>query len=195
MRKIPVAALVGGIVFLLTVVGSFVYVRSLPDVYTGQTVVQFSPRPAENGNIPSGDVVSSAAAGYVAYLGAPSTVDAVAVTIGTTPQTLQADVTVTLIPATTTVTIAFESTDPEVAARGSDAMAAAAVTRAKDDPLVTATVLAPASTPDEPSGPKRLFILAAGVLLAVLLGLVAYFLLNLLTNRPPRRDSGDVAGG
>jgi uncharacterized protein involved in exopolysaccharide biosynthesis len=183
MRRTPVAALVGAGVFLLTVIGSVFYARSLPDVYTGETVVQFSPRAADNGNIPSGDVVSSAAAGYVAYLGAPSTVAAVAPTIGTTTTSLRDDVTVTLIPATTTVTIDFDSEDPQLAAKGADAMAAAVVARSKDDPLITATVLAPASIPDEPSGPQRVLILAAGILLGILLGVVSYLLVNLLVTR------------
>ena len=193
--KAPFALIAAVGVFLLTVAGSLFYVLSLPDVYTAETVVQFSPRTADNGNIPSGDVVASAAAGYVAYLGAPSTITTVAGTIGTTPRTLQDDVTVTLIPATTTVTIAFDSTDPAVATRGADAMAAAVVTRSKADPLVTATVLAPASQPPEPSGPRRALIMAAGLLLGGLLSVVSYLLINLLTQHRRTAESADAPPG
>lgn len=194
-RKTPLAVVVAALVFIATVAGTVYYALTLPDVYSGETVVQFSPRMSDNGYFASGDVIASGASGYVAYLGAPSTMSTVAQTINTSEKQLRDDVTVTLIPATTTVTVVFDATDPQLAARGANAMAAAAVARSTNDPLVSATILAPASVPQLPSGPRRPLILAAGVLLAGLLAAVAYLLVNLIASRSGAGGSADEPSG
>lgn len=183
-RRLRIAALVALGAFLVTLLGSLLYARSLPSEYTGTAVVQFSPRPTKNGGVVGGETVASTAAGYVAYMGAPATLQAVSDQIGIEPATLKDGLTVTLLPTTTTVTVDYTGADPQVAAQGANAMAAAAVARAKADTLVTASELARAAEPNNPSGPQRLAIAAAGVVLA---GLLAVLVLVVMVVIPSRR--------
>lgn len=180
VRRWRTAALMSVGVFLVALVGSVFYARSLPPQHTATAVVQFSPRATKNGGVVGGETVASTAAGYVAFMGAPATIQAVGDDIGSEPATLKAGLRVTLLPTTTTVTVEYTAADAEAAATGANAMAAAAVARAKSDDLVTASELASAAPPLNPSGPQRLAILAAGLVLAVLLaGLVVVVIVGI----------------
>lgn len=185
-RRLRVAGLVAAGVFLVTLVGSVLYAQSLPAQYTGTAVLQFSPKPTKNGGVVGGETVASTAAGYVAYMGAPSTLQAVGGDIDSEPATLKEGLTVTLLPTTTTVTVDYTAPDPDSAAEGANAMASAAVARAESDPLVTATELAAAAAPLNPSGPQRLAIAAAGLVLALLLAALVLVVVVII---PARRHS------
>lgn len=170
-------------VFVLVFGGALYYTATQPSQYTATAVVQFSPKPTKNGGVVGGETVASAAAGYVAYLGAPSTLQAAADAVGVSATDLKEGLVVTLLPATTTVSVSYTSTDPPTAARGANAMASSAVSRAATDPLVSAVVLAPAAEPKIPSGPQRAVLAAAGLMLALLLGLVALAVFVYLPSR------------
>lgn len=170
-------------VFALTLAGALYYAAEQPSQYTGTAVVQFSPKPTKNGGVVGGETVASAAAGYVAYLGAPLTIQTAADAVGVSSADLKDGLVVTLLPATTTVSISYTSTDPPTAVRGANAMADSAVGRAANDPLVSAVVLARAAEPKNPSGPQRLVLAAAGLMLAILLGLVALVVFVYLPSR------------
>jgi uncharacterized protein involved in exopolysaccharide biosynthesis len=115
-------------------------------------------------------MVQATAAGYVAYLTAPATVRQVAEAIGERPSALRGGLGVAQLPATATLEIAYTTGDPDLAARGANAMAAAVEQRAVSDPVVFATVLAQAPVPNSPSGPDRTVLVVAGMLLASLVG-------------------------
>lgn len=164
--------------FLLAVGASAYYAFTMSEQYTGRSLVQFRPRTTVNGGVVSNETTASSAASYGAYLGIPSTVRTVASQIGVPMTELRDDMTVQLIPATTSLSITFEAENPVVAARGASALAQVVAERATDDPLVSATVLAPASVPDLPSTPSKAIVLGAGGVLGLLLAGVAYVVLN-----------------
>ena len=164
--------------FLLALGASAYYAFTLSEQYTGRSLVQFRPRTTVNGGVVSNETTASSAASYGAYLGIPSTVRTVAGQIGVPTADLRNNMSVQLIPATTSLSITFEAQNPVVAARGASALAQVVAERATDDPLVSATVLAPASVPDLPSTPSTAIILGAGGILGLLLAGVAYVVLN-----------------
>lgn len=164
--------------FLLAVGASAYYAFTMSEQYTGRSLVQFRPRTTVNGGVVSNETTASSAAGYGAYLGIPSTVRTVAGQIAVPSTDLRDNMSVQLIPATTSLSITFEAANPVVAARGASALAQVVAERATDDPLVSATVLAPASVPDLPSTPSKAIVLGAGGVLGLLLAGVAYVVLN-----------------
>ena len=166
------------VLFLLAVGASAYYSFTMTEQYTGRSLVQFRPRTTVNGGVVSNETTASSAAGYGAYLGIPSTVRTVAGQIAVPSTDLRDNMSVQLIPATTSLAITFEAENPVVAARGASALAQVAAERATDDPLVSATVLAPASVPDLPSSPSKTIVLGAGGVLGLLLAGVAYVVLN-----------------
>ncbi|PKW26715.1 hypothetical protein [Phycicoccus duodecadis] len=169
-RRILTSAAVGLLLALVVAIVGQVYAAGLPDQYTAQSVVLFGSRPTENGSIASSDSVQAAAAGYVAYLSAPSTLREVADGIGESPAVLKDGLTVTQLPATGTIRIDFETTDPDRAARASNALATSMAARTVSDPVVYGQVLARAAVPLQPSGPPRTILLVATILVALLLG-------------------------
>lgn len=164
------------VLVLLPIAGSLYYALTAPVEYTGRALVQFRPRATGNGGIVSNETTASSAAGYGAFLGTPSTIRDVATQIDVTQLELRDAMAVQLVPATTSLSITFSHPSPEVAAQGATALAQAAVLRAADDPLVSATVLAPAAVPEMPSTPPKWVILAAGGLLGLILATATYFL-------------------
>jgi uncharacterized protein involved in exopolysaccharide biosynthesis len=164
--------------FLLAVGASAYYAFTMSEQYTGRSLVQFRPRTTVNGGVVSNETTASSAASYGAYLGIPSTVRTVAGQIAVPSTDLRDNMSVQLIPATTSLSITFEDVNPVVAARGASALAQVVAERATDDPLVSATVLAPASVPDLPSTPSKTIVLGAGGVLGLLLAGVAYVVLN-----------------
>lgn len=174
MRTSSILCLV--VLVLLPIAGSLYYALTAPVEYTGRALVQFRPRATSNGGIVSNETTASSAAGYGAFLGTPSTIRDVATQIDVPQLELRDAMAVQLVPATTSLSITFSNPSPETAAQGATALAQAAVLRAADDPLVSATVLAPAAVPEMPSTPPRWVIVAAGGLLGLILATAAYFL-------------------
>ena len=164
--------------FLLAVGASAYYAFTMSEQYTGRSLVQFRPRTTVNGGVVSNETTGSSAASYGAYLGTPSTIRTIAGQIAVPVTDLRNNMSVQLIPATTSLSITFEAENPVVAARGASALAQVVAERATDDPLVSATVLAPASVPDQPSTPSKAVVLGAGGVLGLLLAGVAYVVLN-----------------
>ena len=163
--------------FLIPLSGAVYYASVMPEQYTGRALVQFRPRATANGGVVGNETTASAAAGYGAFLGTPSTIRSVAGQIGVRAADLRDNMAVQLVPATTSLTITFKDSTPDVAARGASALAQYTVERATDDPLVSATVLAPAAVPDAPSTPPKVVVIAAGAVLGLLLAAIAHFVL------------------
>lgn len=188
-RSVVGAAGLLGIV-LITLAASVYYAFTTPDEYTAKALVQFRPRATDNGGVVGAETTASAAAGYAAYLGAPSTIQNVSATVGLPPEDLKDGIAVQVLPATTVLSVGFSAGSPEVAAQGANALAQSAVARATDDPLVSANVLAQAGIPGAPSGPLRPLIVVAGGILGVLLAAAAYFFG--ITLRRVRPQSGEL---
>jgi uncharacterized protein involved in exopolysaccharide biosynthesis len=165
-------------IVLLAVSASAFYAFSAPDEYTGTALVQFRPRATENGGVVGSETAASAAAGYAAYLGSPSTVQAVAAPLGVSASDMRANMELRLLPGTTSLQVSLSSESPELAAQGANALAQVAVTRAVDDPTVSGTVLANAAVPNVPSGPARALILVAGVMLGLILAGAVHLLVS-----------------
>lgn len=177
-------------IVLVVTGGALFYAMSSPDEYTGRALVQFRPRATKNGGVVGDATAASATSGYAAYLGAPSTLQSVAGQIGVQPSMLREGLAIQVIPATTTLSVSFTSGAADLSAQGANAMAQVAQLRATDDPLVSATVLAPAGIPGAPSGPQRTLIVVAGFLLGVLLAAATYFFAKALgRSRGPQKQA------
>jgi len=180
--------------FLIPLSASVYYAMTTPDQYTGRALVQFRPRATDNGGVVGNETTASSAASYGAFLGTPSTVRSVAGEIGVPTAELRENMAVQLLPATTSLSITFSDGSPNVAAQGASALAQIAVQRAADDPLVAASVLAPASVPDIPSGPSKALIISAGAMFGLLLACATYYLTGAVRrSRAGRRPGGSVA--
>lgn len=199
-RRLVTSALVGLAAMLGVLLTTVAYVAGLPPEYTGRALVLFGSRPTENGGLAGSDTVQAAAAGYVAFVSAPATIQEVANSIGEDPAVLKDGLAVTQLPTTSTVAVEFTAGQAEQAARGANALANTMARRAGTDPVVFAEVLTPAAVPNAPSGPARAVLVAAGGLLGLLVGgAVAGGLLLLGRDRSrwqaaPRTDAPDIDG-
>lgn len=176
------------VVLLVTIGATGVFALTLPDTYTARAIVQVSPQSTENGGIVGNLTVSSAAAGYVAYLGSPVTLNSVAETVGLPYSELKAGLDIRLLPATTTIAVEYESQRAADAAAGANAIAAQGLSRSVNDPVATLAILSSATPPGSPSGPARTLILIAGTALGVLLAGAAA---ALLSTRSPRTQAAE----
>lgn len=184
------------VVFLAVVSVTVVYVLGLPEEYTGRSIVQFGSRPTLNGGLAGATSVEAAAAGYVAFISAPSTLTSVADAIGVDRSELRDGLAVNQLPATSTIEIAYTSLEARNAAVGANALAETVAQRTNTDPVVYAEVLAEAAVPVNPSGPRRQLMLGAGVLLGALaaagVGTVAWSASGVIGSRSTARAPADV---
>lgn len=192
-RRVLLSAVVGLLFAIAAGVLGQAYASGLPDEYTAETVVIFGSRPTDNGGVTGSDSVQSTAAGYVAYLSAPSTLREIAEDIGEDPAALREGLAVTQLPATATIRVNYTTGDPDRAARGANALGAAVTTRTVSDPLVYAQVLARAAVPLRPSGPPRTILLAVSVVVAVVVGAGAATATWSLSALLARRRTGAAA--
>lgn len=156
------------VVFAAVVSVTFAYVLQLPDEYTGRSIVLFGSRLTPNGGLAGATSVEASAAGYVAFIGAPSTLSSVADAIGVDRNELRDGLSVTQLPATSTIEIAYTNVDARNAAVGANALAETVEQRTLTDPVIYAEVLAQAAVPVNPSGPGRLLRVLAGIFLGAL---------------------------
>ena len=149
--------------FLLAVGASAYYAFTMSEQYTGRSLVQFRPRTTVNGGVVSNETTAQLG-GRLRRLPRHPVDDAHGRRRRSRCRStdLRDNMSVQLIPATTSLSITFEDENPVVAARGASALAQVVAERATDDPLVSATVLAPASVPDLPSTPSKTVVLGAG---------------------------------
>jgi polysaccharide biosynthesis transport protein len=152
-----------------------IYAALLPNVYSAEVVVAFTPRPDV---AVGGDTIRIVLPKYVASVTSPVTVTEVAREVGVPAPTLAAGVDASIPADTTNLEIHVELSDPADAAAASTALAQTVLDYAESDDLLTADVVSAAATPRQPSGPKRGLIDAVGLLLAVLAGVVTAFLVE-----------------
>jgi len=175
-------------VFVAVIVGVVFYAYSLPREYTAKAVVALTPRPNTG---TSATDVQQLGQKYVAYVTAPSTMRVVAPTVGLSGTRLGNHVSADVATASVDLTVKVQLRSPRQAADAANALAAAIVTLADDDKLLTALTVAPATVPTEPSKPRRKLIEGAGALVALLVAIGTALLVE--RGRPRARSSNEIA--
>ncbi len=175
-------------VALLVFLGTTLYAEFLPDQYEGEAIVSVAPRP-EAPQV-SADLVTVGAAKYLAYGTAPSTVEAVAETLGEDPEVMKDAADLTLAPETGDISILAELPTAERAAAAANAFADQIVNQSDTDPLLVASVTATAGVPARPSGPPRRLMEGIALIVGALLGVTLAFVLE--RGRPRVRTVGEV---
>lgn len=150
--------------------GVGLYVASLPDLYDGESVVAFSPRPDAD---VSADILRVVVPKYVAYLSARATTREVAADLGEDPGELSDAINASVAADTANLTVTVRLPDAERAAAAANALAEEAVDFSADDLQLIGQVVAPALPPADPASPPRTLLLAGGAVLGLLLGLTA----------------------
>jgi capsular exopolysaccharide synthesis family protein len=181
------------VLFLALVAGAVFYAERLPAEYTSKAVIALTPRPAGGANAAD---VTELGQQYVAYLTAETTVDEAARTIGLPdPHGLRGRVSAKVATESVNLTVSVDLRSAQRAADAANALADAAEVFAVTDKLLTADVVAPATTPSAPSKPRRHLLEAAGAAVALL---IAIFIAVLVERGRPRvrgaREVGFVTG-
>jgi tyrosine-protein kinase len=178
-----------GLIALFIFAGAFLYVQKLPAEYDGKAVVAISPR----ANVPTAgaDTVRVEAPKFVAFVEAPSTAEEVASEIGESRQTLEKAVNASVPPDTGNVSIVVRLRSPERAARIANIFAGRLVEYSRQDPLLSAELVARALPPTDPAAPPRRLLEAASLLVALLVGVGVSILLE--RGRPRLRSWRDIA--
>jgi hypothetical protein len=141
-----------------------------PVVYTSSAVVALTPKPTQP---VTAAVVTLAAPRYVAYGTSPYVLRRVAEPLGMDSVALQNGVVITMAAATANISIAVTLTDPALAAKAADAVAAEVIRRTESDPILAAQAVSSAVRATAPAGPDRNTVLTAGSLGAALAGACA----------------------
>ena len=166
------------------------YANVIPASYDGTAVVAFSPRPERD---VGADTMRVVLPKYIAFITARATANRVAPTLNPPEKggELNSAVDATVAADTANLTIVVRLPTPQRAAAAANAMAAEAVRFSADDKLILGEVVAPALAPSQPAAPRRKLIMAAGLVVAALLGSVVAFLLE--RGLPRARTPADVA--
>ena len=169
--------------------GVVFYAESLPLEWEGEAIITVAPRPELEGISPS--QVTVGAPKYVAYITAASTIRNVAPTIGEDPSVIEKAIDATLAADTGDITITMTLPSPERAMVAANTFARETVRFSVTDPLLSAAIVAPAALPGQASGPPKRLIEAAGLLVGLILGVAAAFLVE--RSRPRLRTWRDIA--
>jgi capsular polysaccharide biosynthesis protein len=180
--KLAVAITIGALV------GVSVYAQRLPNQYEGATIVSFSPRPQSGAGA---DIVRVTVPKYVEYVTARETVNAVAAALREKPGSLKTAVEASVAPDSGNLFIRVHLSTPARSAAAANAFAARTLTFAADDSLLQAVQVARALPDSTPSGPPRRLYEAAGVVIGLLAGAGAAFLLE--RGRPRVRTSQEIS--
>jgi len=168
--------------------GVALYTHSLANQYTATSVISFAPRP--NSNV-GADVVGIVVPKYQVYVTSDKVVSATAKTLGVSESQISSNLNASIPQNTSNLQISVQGTDPTLVAHAANDLATATQHFSRSDPLLTGTVVAQAVTPTSPSGPNRHLLEAAGVVLALLVGIGVVLLLDRV--RPVVRTASDVS--
>jgi tyrosine-protein kinase len=168
--------------------GATVYAESEPNEYQGTAIVAFSPRlEASIG----GDTLRVVLPKYVAYVTAGATVNRVAPALGENASQLGRAVSGTISADSGNLTIRVTLASARRAAGAANALAGEVVDFADTDELLRAVIVAPALPSSAPSGPPRRLLETAALLVGLLVGAAAAFVLE--RGRPRVRTWREVA--
>lgn len=176
------------LVTMATFAGVWMFVGSLPDVFSGRAVVQFTPR---FGAGAGANELRALLPGYVVNVSSPSVLAPVAKAVDMPVEELLAAVSAAVLADSANVGVSVTLEDPKVAAQLANALADHVVRFAGDDQLFSARVVGQAVADYRPSGPPRGLFLAAGFVAALMCGLAAAALLE--RARPRVRTTPEVA--
>jgi capsular exopolysaccharide synthesis family protein len=175
------------LIALPIMIGVVGYVQTLPAKYQGKAVVALDPRtPAV-----SALEINVLAQKYVAYVTAPSTRAQVASALSLSSHALDNAVNAQVATSSVNLTITVLMRTPRLAADVANTLAGDAVSFSATDNLVRAAVVAPAPVPTSPAKPRRKLIDAAGIVVALLIGVIVAVLVE--RGRPRARTPMDVA--
>lgn len=169
-------------------IGAVLYVEGLPSEYEARGVVALAPRPDAGAGA---DTVRVVAPKYVAFLTAPSTVRSVALRLGTTVGAIEQSIDATIQPDSGNLTIAATSRNPRLATQTVNALISETIRFAGTDDLISAEEVAEAVVPSEPSGPPRLLLEMAALMVGALAGITVALLIE--RGRPRIRGWRDIA--
>lgn len=172
LRRRWLLALLVAVPLLAGVVG---YAQSLPNDYTSEAVVSFTPKADSN---VSGDTIRIVLPKYIASVTSPQTIRAAAARTTLSSGDVQNAVDASIPPDTTNLEISVKLHDPRQAQAVADYLTSAVLSAASTDQLLAADVSASAIVPSDPSGPNRKLIDVVGLALAVLLGILTAFLVE-----------------
>lgn len=164
------------------------YVERLPDLYDGQAVVSFAPRPDVN---VSADTMRVIIPKYVAYLSSTASARSIAREVDVDTGVMKDAIDVSVTPDTANLTVSVRLDDPEAAARAANALAREAVIYSTIDVQLKGMVVAPALTATSPASPPRRLLEAGGLVLALLAGLTFAVLVD--RSRPRISSALDLA--
>jgi succinoglycan biosynthesis transport protein ExoP len=179
------ALLISGIVFA----AAFFYIESLPSKYDGTAVVAIAPRP----DVPTAgaDTVRVIAPKYVAYVEAPATAQRVGTKLGESTETVHDAVNAAVAPDTGNLTITARLDSPDRASKVANGFADEVEAFSRNDPLLTAQIVARAVPQTAPASPPRHLLEAAALFVGLLFGIGASVLIE--RARPRLRSWRDMA--
>lgn len=169
---------------LLGVLG---YASTLPTTWTSTATVGFAPRPSV---AVGSDTVSLLLPGYVAYVTSPGVVGALAAQYGLSVDALDDALDVAVPPTTATLEVQVSGAEPATVASLANGLARSAVSRATQDEVVQAELVAEAvaARATRSSGVRPLQL--AGLLASLLTGLLVAAAVE--RGVPRVRTAGDV---
>lgn len=156
-------------------IGAVLYVEGLPSEYEANGVVALAPRPDAGA---AADTVRVVAPKYVAFLTAPTTIRSVALQLGTTSGAIGDSIEAAVQPDSGNLTITATSRNPRLATETVNALIAEALEFAADDELLSGEEVAAAVVPTSPSGPPRLLLDVAALLVGALAGVTIALLVE-----------------
>ena len=172
----------------LFTIGASLYVESLPAQYDGKAVLSIGPLDPRIGP----ESVRVIGPKYPAYITASDTIARVAPTIGEQPNTIEKAIDSNIATDTGNMRSVCRLPDPDRARRCANAFAARTVAwSSENDKLLSADLVAPATTPTKPAAPPRRLLELASLFIGSLLGIVASLLLE--RGRPRLRSWRDLA--
>ena len=171
LRRWKTAVLVAAAV----VAGATLYAESLPSQYESTVVVSFAPRPNSDAD---SNTVRLILPKYVEYVTARATINRVAPAVGEDAAAVAQAVDASIAFDSGNLTVKVRLPSPTRAAALANALATDTLRFADSDQLLSAVVVAPALAPSEPAGPPRRLLEAAALVVGLLLGAAAAFLLE-----------------
>lgn len=177
---------VGAAVLLTFVViwlGTLVVSSQVERSYQGQAVVAFQPRDAD---LTGAETMTLLTPKYVEVLRSPSLVNDVAAQLGEQSEDVLESSTAELEPNTLNLRVDARAGDPDRAVSIANALAAGAVQRASEDPLISAEIVAWAVPRSSPTPPTPDQILLLGLLVAVAGAAAVGAGIAHLRSRPPQ---------
>lgn len=169
------------------VTGAVLYVEGLPSEYEARGVVALTPRPDAGAGA---DTVRVIGPKYVAFLTAPETIRSVALQLGTTVDSIEESIDAAIQPDSGNLTITSTSRNPRLATETVNALIAETVRFSATDQLLSAEKVAEAVVPRTPSGPPRLLLEIAALMVGALAGITIALLVE--RGRPRIRGWRDV---